>query len=77
MENNGLKPLDILNVLSFYISLKNLDLNVTQTDLQNETKRLDKVVDKKVQLALKEIHTHLQIQDQKLNYIIDLLEKKD
>jgi predicted transcriptional regulator len=77
MNEKGLSVLDVMNVLSFYLGIKNLDMNITQTDLQNETKRLDKVVDEKVQFALSEIHKHLQVQDQKLDYIIELLEKKD
>ena len=76
INNNSLNAMDILNVLSFYISLKNLDLNISQSDLQEETKRLDKQVDEKVRAALIEIHEHLEMQDKKLDYIISLLEEE-
>ena len=67
--------MDFINLLSLIIGIKNLDMNISQTDLQEETKRLDKKVDEKVHSALEEIHTHLQRQDKKLDYIIKLLEE--
>ena len=48
-------------------------INVTQTDLQNETKRLDAKVDEKVQLALSEIHAHLEEQDYKIGEILKIV----
>lgn len=60
--------INTVNVLDFLISLKNLQENTAQTDQQNFEER----VNEKIQLALKEIHNHLQEQDKK----IDLIMKK-
>ena len=75
-DNGELTFMDIVGLLSFLIGLQNLDINVTQTDLQNETKRLDAKVDEKVQFALSEIHEHLEEQDFKLNEILSILRSK-
>ena len=60
--------INTVNVLDFLISMKNLQENTAQTDQQNFEER----VNEKIQLALKEIHNHLQEQDKK----IDLIMKK-
>lgn len=60
--------INTVNVLDFLISMKNLQENTAQTDQQN----LEERVNEKIQLALKEIHNHLQEQDKK----IDLIMKK-
>lgn len=39
--NGELTALDILNVLSFIIGLKNLDLNIDQNDMDNQTREID------------------------------------
>lgn len=71
--NNGeFTFLDAITVISFLIGVENLDMNISQTDLQEETNRLDKKVDEKVQLALSEIHEHLEKQDT----ILQRLEEK-
>ena len=44
--------MDVLNIISFYIGLKNLDLNFTQ---DTAGKMLD--------IAVNDIHTHLNEQD--------------
>ena len=62
--------LDIITLISFIIGLENLDMNISQTDLQEETNRLDKKVDEKVRLALDEIHEHLELQDKKFDEIL-------
>lgn len=62
--------IDILSILSFFIGVENLDMNISQTDLQEETARLDKKVDEKVNNALAEIHDHLQEQDKKLELLL-------
>lgn len=69
--------MDTISLISFMIGLQNLDINVSQTDLQEETKRLDAKVDEKVQLALDEIHKHLKDQDHRLNLIIERLEERN
>lgn len=65
--------LDLLTLFGFIIGIENLDMNISQTDLQNETARLDKKVDDKVNKALSQIHEHLEMQDKKLRFIIERL----
>lgn len=59
MTNRELDVLDILNVLSFYIGVKNLDENLSQTTAGN---LLDK--------AVEDIHKHLEEQDTKIDMIL-------
>lgn len=59
MTNRELDVLDILNVLSFYIGVKNLDENLSQTTAGN---LLDK--------AVEDIHKHLEEQDNKIDMIL-------
>lgn len=54
--------MDVLNIISFYIGLKNLDLNFTQ---DTAGKMLD--------IAVNDIHTHLNEQDKKLALIMQEL----
>ena len=61
--------LDILTIMSFCISLQNLELNISQDDLQKETEKLDKVLRENVE----DIHQHLSVQDTKLNIIMEQL----
>ena len=61
--------LDILAVMSFCIGLQNLELNISQDDLQKETERLDTSLRQNVE----EIHKHLEIQDKKLDMILEEL----
>ena len=58
--------LDSLAVLSFLIGVKNLDLNITQNDLQGHTETLDKALRKQVE----EIHAHLEKQDKLLQDLL-------
>ena len=59
MTNRELDVLDILNVLSFYIGIKNLDENLSQTTAGN---LLDK--------AVEDIHKHLEEHDSKRDMIL-------
>ena len=68
--------LDYLTIASFLIGLENLELNITQEDMDAQTADLDARVNEKFEKALTDIHSHLQTQDEKLNQIIDRLEKK-
>lgn len=55
--------LDVLSVLSFWISLLNLDENLSQStasDLMSE--------------AVADIHEHLKQQDEKIEHILEVLE---
>lgn len=62
--------LDIVTIISFFIGLENLGLNISQDDLQRESERLDK----DMREGVNDIHHHLEIQDRKLNQILEELE---
>ena len=68
--SNQLSFIDAISIASFLIGLENLDLNISQEDIQN----LETEFNKKLETSIKDIHDHLAVQDTKLNYIIRLLE---
>ena len=63
--------IDILSVMSFCIGLQNLDLNIAQEDLDNQTQELDK----RLRGNVEDIHRHLAVQDEKLNIILKILKE--
>ena len=65
-NNDKLGFLDILTIMSFCISLQNLELNTSQEDIQRQTEDLDKVL----RVNVEEIHRHLQKQDEKIDMIL-------
>lgn len=69
MSNTEFDIIDVLSVLSFLISVKNLDLNLTQNDKQDLMEELNK----KTSTLLDEIHGHLTTQDEKLDTILEVL----
>lgn len=58
--------LDIVTLISFVIGLQNLEMNITQEDMQNSTERLDMALRENV----REIHSHLEEQDKKIDLIL-------
>ena len=70
-ENGELTFLDLVSLLSFVIGLENLDMNITQEDMQENASRIDSHLKKEVE----DIHAHLAIQDAKLNHIVRTLEE--
>lgn len=68
-ENGELTFLDIIAILSFLIGLENLDLNIAQEDLDNQTKELDR----RLKEVVDNIHLHLQEQDAKIDLILEVL----
>ena len=62
MDNKQLDILDILNILSFVIGVKNLNENLSQ----NTARDL-------LSVAVKEIHDHLSEQDRKIDLILEKL----
>lgn len=71
-SNNGqFTFLDILGILSFCISLMNLDENLSQGDKQD----LQNDLSEKMKIILNEVHDHLQRQDNKLDKILEELNK--
>ena len=74
-EDGQLNFIDLLSVMSFYIGLLNLDMNITQNDMEKQTADIDKRVNEHLHAVLNEIHTHLQDQDIKLSEIQKQLEE--
>lgn len=65
--------LDIISLISFFIGLQNLDLNISQNDLQSQTNEINDIADKRVNRLLSEIHSHLEMQDKKIDDIWRLM----
>ena len=70
--NQQLSALDILNILSFFIGLLNLEENLTQSDKQD----LMKALDSKGNTLLNGINEHLESQDAKIDKILQRLGEK-
>lgn len=64
--NNKLDFMDILSIMSFAISVENLDSNIDQDNMQQ---LLGKTVN--------EIHQHLDEQDKKLDKIMEVLSNEE
>lgn len=71
-ETRQLTILDILNVLSFFIGIENLNANLDQNDKQDLQRNLSEATDK----LLAEVHAHLERQDKKIDEILRRLEEK-
>ena len=69
-ESQQFELLDILNIISFYIQIRNLGANLTRADKQD----LMYEVDNRTEKILNEIHKHLEVQDYKLDKILSKLE---
>ena len=58
--------LDAVSLVSFFIALENLEMNITQEDMQEvETK-----FNERLETILQEIHGHLAEQDKKLDLLL-------
>ena len=68
--NGELTFIDIISIVSFLVGVQNLDLNITQEDVQNVASAFDK----RMEEAINDIHEHLSVQDTKLNIILNKLE---
>ena len=66
IERNQLSFLDLISIASFCIGLMNLDENLTQGDKQDLMQKFND----QTETVLKEIHEHLQEQDQKIDLIL-------
>ena len=77
MLNKELDFLDVLSVASFVIGLQNLELNITQNDLADQTQEIDAKAEAKVNRALEEIHQHLQEQDSKIEELLRRIENEN
>ena len=61
--------LDILTLMGFCIGLQNLDLNITQDNLDTQTQELDR----RLRGVVDDIHRHLAVQDEKIDFIIEVI----
>ena len=66
-ENGEFTFLDMLSILSFLIGTMNLNENLTQGDKQDLLEEFSTKAD----ILLKEIHSHLEKQDNKLDKILE------
>ena len=74
-EQEQLNFVDLLSVMSFYIGLLNLDMNITQNDIEKQTAEIDSMVNEHLHQVLNEIHSHLEDQDKRLSIIEKHLEE--
>ena len=58
--------LDMFTIMGFCIGLQNLDLNISQENLDNQTQELDA----KLREVVDDIHQHLKDQDIKIDRIL-------
>lgn len=71
MGKGSISFLDAISIASFLIGLENLDMNITQEDMQGSEMRLYKAISDQVE----DIHKHLEDQDKKLNNILGILKE--
>ena len=69
--NGELNFIDAVSLMSFFIGLQNLDLNVTQEDAQ----RLERKTTESTDRIITEIHSHLEEQDRKIDMILKWMEE--
>lgn len=72
-KDGQLTFLDSLAIISFCVGLQNLDLNISQENLDSQTQELDA----RLHRVIDDIHSHLSVQDAKLNLILNRLEEID
>lgn len=72
-SNGEFTFIDILAIISFCVGLENLELNIAQEDLDNQTQELDR----RLRDVVDDIHRHLQLQDEKLELILARLEESN
>ena len=68
-NNKQFEFLDILNIMSFYLGVMNLNSNMNQNDKQDLQRQLNEGINS----LLGEIHAHLQKQDDKIDKIMEAL----
>ena len=71
MSNKELTFIDILSIISFCVGLENLELNIAQEDLDNQTQELDA----RLHAVVDDIHMHLQAQDEKIDKILEVVSR--
>lgn len=66
---NELSFIDLISIVSFCVGLQNLDLNISQENLDSQTQELDG----RLRASVEDIHQHLKRQDEKIDWIIEVL----
>ena len=74
-DNGQLDFLDLISIMSFIIGLENLEMNITQNDIERQTADIDKRVSDYSHKLLDEIHSHLEKQDIRLSAIEETLKE--
>ena len=69
MNMNEMSFIDLVSLISFCVGLQNLDLNISQENLDNQTQELDK----RLRSVVDDIHQHLEMQDKKIEQILEEL----
>lgn len=64
--------IDLVNLMDLAINLQNLRSNTSQEERQ----KLEEHFNEKLEAVLQELHDHLQLQDDKINLILNKLEEK-
>ena len=62
--------IDLISIISFVVGLQNLDLNINAADLDNHTQDLDK----RLREVVDDIHKHLQMQDEKIDKLLERID---
>lgn len=68
-ENGEFTFLDIIAIASFIIGVENLNENLTQGDKQDLQNQLSEELNR----VVTDIHSHLQLQDEKIDIILEAL----
>lgn len=66
-DNGQFTFLDIITLMGFFVSIMNLNENLTQNDKQD----LQQTFSDKADALLQEIHSHLQEQDRKIDELLE------
>lgn len=75
IKDGQIDLLDIISLMSFCIALENLDINISQEDIQESSMKIEEAFNKRLEKALEDIHGHLSVQDTKLSIILRKLEE--
>ena len=74
-DNGEITFLDTIGIVSFLIGLQNLELNIGQNDLAEQTREIDAKAKGHVDNALAEIHSHLEMQDKKIDELLERVKR--
>ena len=69
-DNGEFTFIDCIAIVSLILTIENLEQNLSQNDKQD----LQKDLSEKAEIILQEVHKHLEIQDSKIDEILERLE---